>query len=197
MRGTRQGKPIVPLRDDPDAELMVRVRSGDTVAFNMLVERFQTKILNLAYRYTGDSVEAEDITQEIFLKLYEVRHTYIPTAKFSTWLYRIAVNTCLNILRHRRHSPVLHNLQGLPLISSSEPAPEDCARRAELVSAVRRAISSLPKNQRMAVILIKYEGLSYQEAAQAMQTTVSAIKSLLVRARQGLKDKLTPFLEGA
>jgi len=179
---------------DPDTLLMLRVRDDDMEAFTLLVERYQQRIGNTVFRYTGDSAGADDLTQEIFIKVFKARKSYEPTAKFSTWLWRIVTNLCLNEIRNRKHRPSL-SLDDNPLLEPGEEDPTALAlSRRELAEAVRQALDSLPENQRMAVILSKWEDQPYEEIAASLNLSVPAVKSLLFRARQAMKEQLEKFL---
>ena len=139
-------------RDDPDVDLMLLVQRGDQRAFEELVRRHGRGVLNLVYRYLGDASAAEDAAQEVFVKVYRARKRYRPEARFSTWLYRIAVNHCLNEIRARRTQPA-----GSPpeenLLGEREAVPVDAAmRREDLRREVKEAVDSLPEHQRMAAI---------------------------------------------
>jgi RNA polymerase sigma-70 factor (ECF subfamily) len=194
----------VPNRNgDPDADLMLRVRDGDEKAFAKLVERYQDRVLGLAYRYLAERGSAEDLAQEAFLRVYRAKERYEPTAKFSTWLYRIVVNLCLNEIRYRKGRPAMSlavvtetssNLN-VDLADKSEPEPGKTLEDEELSIRIREIISGLPESQRIAILLNKFEGLSYQEVAEAMDTTVTAVKSLLTRARVNIKERLVPYLK--
>jgi RNA polymerase sigma-70 factor (ECF subfamily) len=193
-----QGRPV-----DPDAELMLDCRQGSDEAFATLVRRYQDRVLGLAYRYIGDRDSAEDLAQEAFLRVYKARERYEPRAKFSTWLYRIVVNLCLNEIRWRKGKQTLSlavatetssNLN-IEMADESEPPPGEALEKEELGLRIREIIATLPENQRIAILLNKYEGLSYQEVAEAMEITVMAVKSLLTRARVKIKEKLLPHLE--
>lgn len=173
---------------DPDVALMLRFQGGDEGAFDELVRRHQKTVLNIAWRYAGDRALAEDLAQEIFVKVWRARGSYRPEARFSTWLYRIAVNRCLNEIRSRpRQAP-------LPVEETLEETagtrPDDDLRRRELRDAVRRAVDDLPANQRMAVILSRFHELPYEQIADAMSVSLEAVKSLLFRAREKLKEAL-------
>ena len=177
---------------DPDVALMLRFQGGDAAAFDELVARHQKAVLNIAWRYCGDRTIAEDLAQEIFVKVWRAKSSYQPSARFSTWLYRIAVNRCLNEIRSRPKKaplPVEETLE--------EPAgarPDDDLDRAEVRQAVRRAVDDLPANQRMAVILSRFHEMPYEEIAAAMSVSLEAVKSLLFRARENLKTALEKLI---
>lgn len=188
-----------------DTELMIRVRDGDRDAFRQLVERHQSAIINFCFRSVGDSWEAEDIAQKVFVQVFRSASRYKPTAKFSTWLYTIARNTTLNELRRRQR----HKLDSMDELAgesgdshgrqfadqrAESPATE--IQRRELEDKVAEAIRSLPENQRTAISLLRYQEMSYEEIAKVVGCSVSATKSLLFRARESLKAKLEEYLRG-
>ncbi|MBI2930494.1 MAG: sigma-70 family RNA polymerase sigma factor [Planctomycetes bacterium] len=177
--------------DDPDIELMLRFQAGDERAFEELVLKHQKRILNVVYRALGDRAQAEDAAQDIFLKVYRARRSYRPQAKFSTWLYRIAVNHCLNEVRARRPGPIpMDDLLQEPVAHS----PDDQMNQTDLQRAVKEAIDALPENQRVAVILARFEDLSYEEIGEAMGLSLEAVKSVLFRAKENLKQRLGRFI---
>lgn len=183
-----------PAEPDPDTLLMLRVRDDDMQAYSLLVERFQQRVVNIVFRYTGDRAGAEDLAQEVFIKVFKARQSYQPVAKFSTWLFRIATNLCLNEIRNRKHRPNL-SLDDNPLLDPGQADPTELeTSRQELVQAVRKALDALPENQRMAVVLNKWEDQSYEQIAEAMGLSVQAVKSLLFRARAAMKEGLEEFL---
>lgn len=188
--------------DDPDAVLMLKVAKGDNEAFAELVKKFEDRVLGLAYRYLGERSLAEDLAQEAFLRVYRAKERYEPRARFSTWLYRIVVNLCLNELRWQRHRPAVSlsvktetssNVNLDQTDSGLTPALETL-ERDELSKLVRDIVMELPDNQRIAVLLNKYEGLSYTEVAESMDLSVMAVKSLLTRARLRIKERLLPYV---
>lgn len=184
-----------PRSDDPDVAIMLRLQAGDTLAFEELVRRHQKNVLNLVFRYLGDASFAEDVAQEVFLKVYRARAGYEPKAKFSTWLYRVTVNHCLNEIRSRKSQPARMELVDDLLEESSVLEAGERLRKAEIQQAVKAAIDSLPEHQRMAVILARYEELSYEEIAATMGISLEAVKSVLHRAKDGLKEKLAKHVQ--
>ena len=186
--------------DDPDTALMRRFQEGDELAFAQLVERHQQRVWNIAARYVGRSTDCEDLAQEVFLRVWRHRARWRPTARFTTWLYQITANLALNWIRDRkrRHMPSLD--AGSADGPVREPAaraggtPSDAAERAERAKMVQAAIDALPENQRLAVLLFRQEGLAYQEVAEAMRLSLSAVKSLLNRAKSNLRKHLEPLL---
>jgi len=184
-----------------DVDLMLLLKAGDEDAFGELVERHRESVLNLTYRYLGNRADAEDLAQEVFLKVYRARKRYEPTARFTTWLFRIAVNACLNEVRNRRHRPThaaapLLGGEGFlpPVADPSATSPVAAAETAELHAQVRAAVDELPERQRLALLLNKFHGLGYEELAAALDLTVPAVKSLLVRARENVRQRLEPYL---
>jgi RNA polymerase sigma-70 factor (ECF subfamily) len=178
---------------DPDIELMLRFQKGETRCFEELVNKHTRGVLNLVFRYLGDASRAEDVAQDIFVKVYRARMKYEPKAKFSTWLYRIAVNHCLNEIRSRKSQPSLATPINDMLEEPEGDNPDARIARTELRDAVKAAIDSLPENQRMAVILARYEDMSYDEIAEAMGMSLEAVKSVLFRAKENLKLALAKF----
>jgi len=187
---------------DYDAQLMLAFQAGDEMAFQELVHRNHGRVIGLVYRFIGNSSEAEDLAQEVFVRIYRARETYRPTAKFSTWMFRIAANVGLNALRdraHRRDDVSVEQLAGDDRGPYTIADPEACTPdhlmdRSELQSRVQDAIRELPEKQQLAVVLNKYEGLSYADIARTMGCTTMAVKSLLARARENLKERLLLYL---
>ena len=191
---------------DPDVRLMLQVRDDSAAAFDELVLRYQNRLVTVLEHLVGRRDQAEDLAQEVFLRVYRSRKRYEPGAKFSTWLYTIANRVAANALRSRARRPEV-NLAGNP--SGSSPAngldqialaasglmPTRQVDKAELRDVVRAALSSLSERQRMAVLLSKFEQMSYADIAQSMQLSTKAIKSLLSRARVNLRQILEPYLE--
>jgi len=183
-------------------ELMTRIGTGDRYAFEILVRRHQRSVLNFIYRFIGDRREAEDLAQEVLLRVWQSAATYKPTAKFTAWLYRITVNLCIN----KQKSDRIRRLFMVPASRKEEedlgdefsadhatkgPSPEDILLEAERNRQILSALRHLPANQRIALILKKHEGLSYKEIAGIMGCSVSAVDSLLIRAKKNLLKKLS------
>ena len=189
---------------DPDIRLMLRVRDDDAAAFEELVALYQHRLVGIMHHLVGRSGEAEDLAQEVFLRVYRNRKKYSPTAKFSTWLFTIANNLAINALRNRTRKP------HVPLVGSDSgplgPRPEEQLirdpgatpsfglRQAELAERIQAALGTLNERQRMAVVLNKFEDMSYAEIAAVMGLTPKAVKSLLSRARAGLRDALADYI---
>jgi RNA polymerase sigma-70 factor (ECF subfamily) len=182
---------------DPDIELMLRFQKGEERCFEELVNKHTRGVLNLVYRYLSDATRAEDIAQDIFVKVYRARMKYEPKAKFSTWLYRIAVNHCLNEIRARKSQPSLAAPINDLLEEPEGENPDARMSRVELQQAVKAAIDALPENQRMAVILARYEDMSYDQIAETMGMSLEAVKSVLFRAKENLKLALSKYAGGS
>jgi RNA polymerase sigma-70 factor (ECF subfamily) len=182
-----------------DVELMLALKAGDEQAFAELVDRHRDAVVNLTYRYLGNRADAEDLAQEVFLKVYRARSRYEPAAKFTTWLYRVAANACLNEVRNRKRRPTF---SAAPFDGDGEVAPADRvatspleeAERSEMREQVRAALAELPERQRMALLLNKFHGLGYEELAESLAMSVPAVKSLLVRARENVRRRIEPYL---
>ena len=186
---------------DPDHELMRRTGLGEAAAFKQLVEKYQWMVMKTIYRYIGNHHEVEDLAQEIFFNVYRAAKRYTPQAKFSTWLYRVVANHCLNYRRKLKRSVLLTSVDNSssgsesPSLQLSQPQnqqPEKLLEQQELQAALRKVISELPDKQRMALILYRFEGLSYKEIAKVLGCSLSAVESLLFRAMTSLKKKLKP-----
>lgn len=177
-----------------DVELMLALKAGDENAFTELVNRHRDAVVNLAYRYLGNRTDAEDLAQEVFLKVHRARSRYEPAAKFTTWLYRVAANACLNEVRDRRRRPTFAagELDDPPAEGAASPVEE--AERGELRERVRAALAELPERQRLALLLNKFHGLGYEEMADSLGMSVPAVKSLLVRARENVRRLIEPYL---
>lgn len=178
---------------------MSRTAEGDEYAFEVLVRRHQMSVLNLIYRYVGDRTQAKDLAQEVFVRVWQAAKTYKPTAKFTTWIYRITANLCLNELKASGRRKWISRFSGeegqevgVEALSDESPSAEQLLLVGERSGQITDALQSLPENQRMAVILKKYDDLSYQEIARILDCSVSAVESLLIRAKRNLHEKLAP-----
>jgi RNA polymerase sigma-70 factor (ECF subfamily) len=192
------------MASDPSTALMLRVRDGDAGAFEELVGLWQDRLVTLFRHHTGDHSTAEDLAQEVFLRVYRARAGYQPTAKFSTWIHTIANNVASD-LRQRAYRRLERGVpmnvsasqSGIGLeqiaVAASGQRPARQADRGELQDIVQRAIAGLGDNQRMAVLLAKFEECSYDEIAASMGLSVPAVKSLLHRAREQLREALEPY----
>jgi RNA polymerase sigma-70 factor (ECF subfamily) len=185
-----------------DLQLVERVQQGDKSAFDLLVRKYQHKVLKLVGRFVNDSAEAEDVAQEAFLKAYRALRSFRGDSAFYTWLYRIAINTAKNALVSNRRRPVDFNLDmqdpdqyerqsRLREIDS----PDRLLLTDEIRDTVQRAIAQLPEDLRTAIVLRELEGLSYEEIAEAMDCPVGTVRSRIFRAREAIDLKLRPLLE--
>jgi RNA polymerase sigma-70 factor (ECF subfamily) len=193
-------------QSDPDVRLMLQVRNGSAAAFEELVQRYQSRLLTVLEHLVNNREQAEDLAQEVFLRVFRARERYEPGAKFSTWLFTIANNVASNSLRSKSRRKEV----GVPERSTSDSSPMQLDQlalaasgqmptraldKAEAAEVVRMALESLNPRQRMALLLSKFEGMSYQDIADSMEMTVQATKSLLSRARESLRVILSPYVE--
>jgi RNA polymerase sigma-70 factor (ECF subfamily) len=193
----------MPPNIDPDAALMLRVKQGDTAAFTELVEKYKQPVMNLAYRTLRDATEAEDLAQNVFVQVYKSADRYKSTAKFSTWLFTIARNLCLNEIRRRSRHPA-ESLDAPHPEQEDQPlqqfedkktfSPPESLLQGELAQNIDRALADLPENQRSAILLCRQDELSYEEIAEVLGCSVSATKSLIHRGRETLKERLKAYL---
>ncbi|MFW5966423.1 MAG: RNA polymerase sigma factor [Persicimonas sp.] len=174
-----------------DHELMEAVADGDLRAFGELVRRHEQTAWRCAYRMLGDEAEAEDAAQEVFLKVLEAADRYQPTASFRTYLYRIIKNHCLD--RLAKNAPVY--TEDVPTIPTRATSPGQLLERRQTQEEVEEALEQLPGRQRLAVVLFHFEGLSYSEIADAMETTPKAVERLLARGRKALERDLGALVE--
>ena len=184
---------------DRDVALMLRVRDGDEEAFAELVRRNVRHVHALVYRFLREGSEVDDITQDVFLRIYRNAGNYQPTAKFSTWLYRIVANMCFNVMRSRKNRRQVSLDAGRDddryhdLPDEQVSMPTDRLDREELARHVAEAIEKLPDQQKAAIILNRYQNKNYAEIAEVLDTTTMAVKSLLSRARTNLRQHLRRY----
>jgi RNA polymerase sigma-70 factor (ECF subfamily) len=185
---------------DPDVALMLRVRDADdAAAFAELVTRYQGRLVGVIHHLLGRAGEADDLAQEVFLRVYRTRKSYHPEAKFATWLFTIANNLALNALRSNRRRPLTLAARdsgplGVQPAANRSPAPGTRLQQEELAGIIRSALENLSERQRMAVVLNKFEEMNYAEIAEVMGLTTKAVKSLLSRARAALRAALQAHL---
>jgi len=195
----------LPYIRDPDVQLMLRTKQGDEEAFTQLVTSYQDRIVNIFCHLLHDQEAAEDLAQEVFLRIYRARNGYQPTAKFSTWLFRIANNLASNSRRYkgrRKEVPLTITdtgpLGARPeeqlLAEKSALMPTRQADKSEMRALVQSAVDTLNDRQRIAVLLNKFEEMSYADIGETMDLTPAAVKSLLSRARENLRTKLEPYI---
>jgi RNA polymerase sigma-70 factor (ECF subfamily) len=192
---------------DPDARLMLRVRDDDEDAFEQLIERYQDRVVGVLTYMINNPDDAEELAQEVFLRVYRSRKGYQPTSKFSTWLFTIVNNLALNAIRDKKRRPATDvpagdsgPLGARPLeqlaTASSGSMPSRVFVKAETAEKVRLAVMQLPDDQRMAIMLNKFENMNYRQIAEIMNKSEMAIKSLLARARYALREILEPYIAG-
>jgi len=185
-----------------DLELMLRVRAGDETSFEELLRRYRAPLVNYFSRMLGDRAQAEDLGQEVFLRVYQARERYTPDAQFTTWLYRIATNLALNAIRDRKRqqSRVEPADGGEGPSAASLPDPRPTVEQELVITdrqrLIRQAVEALPPNQRAAVLLHKYQDVEYRQIARVLGISESAVKSLLFRAYENLRVRLEPLLTG-
>jgi RNA polymerase sigma-70 factor (ECF subfamily) len=186
-----------------DADMMLRVKAGDDSAFDYLVQKYRRPIIGFMYRMAHNTAVAEDLAQEVFLRIYRSRGSYEPSAKFSTWLYRIATNLAVNYARDTRHERRENTMPldeadeetgQTPDLADKTPNVEEQILRQERLRAIRQKVEALPERQRMAVIMHKYQQMDYRQIAQVLKLSESATKSLLFRAYEALRSELKDFI---
>ena len=181
---------------DLDTELMVRVKEGDGASFGVLLEKHRSPVVHFLYRMVQNHAVAEELAQEVFLRVYRSRSTYEPTAKFTTWLFRIATHLALNALRDGKNERLQERLDDdtgdMPVrqVSDHRPSVEQRMVYQAKLDEVRQAIAALPQKQRAAVLMHKYEEMEYTQIARVLSCSESAVKSLLFRAYETLRARL-------
>ena len=186
-----------------DAEVMLMVKAGDDSAFNYLVQKYRRPMVNFMYRMAHNAAGAEDLAQEVFLRVYRSRESYEASAKFTTWLYRIATNLAVNHARDTRHErpesqvsldePDEESGHTLDLADGT-PSVEENLMQRERLAAIRQRVQALPERQRMAVVMHKYQQMDYRQIADVLKLSESATKSLLFRAYETLREQLRQFV---
>jgi len=189
-----------------DVQLMLDVKAGDEQSFGLLLQRYRTPLVNFLYRMVRSREQAEDLAQEVFIRVYRAREEYVPSAKFTTWLFRIATNLALNSLRDHRHQKLEISMDA-PVTADAEhgdekpfevadkhPTIEQKLVEEDRRKMIRHAIEKLPEKQRAAVLLHKYQELDYSEIAKILSVSESALKSLLFRAYESLRIELAPLV---
>ena len=189
-------------QDDSDQQLVQRVQAGEKAAFDLLVRKYQHRVLKLVSRFVSDTAEAEDVAQEAFLKAYRALASFRGDSAFYTWLYRIAINTAKNALVSNRRRPVDFDLDLQDPEQYDRHArlkegdtPEGVLLTEEIRSVVEKAMEQLPEDLRTAIVLRELEGLSYEEIAEAMDCPVGTVRSRIFRAREAIDKKLKPLLD--
>src|SRR3954447_6725748 len=178
-----------------DAELMLRVREGDSASFALLLDRHRAPVIHFLYRMVQNQAIAEELGQEVFLRVYRSRQSYEPTAKFTTWLFRIATHLALNQIRDRRHEKGSESLDQddggmVRQVADRLPTAEQSLVRQARLNEIRQAIETLPAKQKAAVLMHKYQEMEYSQIAAVLECSESAVKSLLFRAYETLRARL-------
>jgi RNA polymerase sigma-70 factor (ECF subfamily) len=186
-----------------DSAIMLELRAGNMSGFDFLIQKYRKPIVNFMYRMVRNQAVAEELAQEVFLRVYRSRETYRAEARFSTWLYRIATNLGVNHARDTRHERTASTVYldetdsetgTTPDVADSTPGAEAGLLRRERMNAIRQHVLALPERQRMAVLMHKYEGMDYKQIGDVLKLSESATKSLLFRAYQTLREKLKEFM---
>jgi RNA polymerase sigma-70 factor (ECF subfamily) len=186
-----------------DAAIMLRVAAGDEAGFNYLVEKYHRAMIHFLFRMVRNQAIAEELAQEVFLRVYRSRESYRAEAKFTTWLYRIATNLAVNHARDTKHERSVQTVYldaadeetgTTPDVADDELSVEQRMMRDERMAAIRTHVMALPERQRMAVLMHKYQGMDYRQIGEVLKLSESATKSLLFRAYQTLRDKLKDFV---
>ena len=185
------------LHEETDEKLMIAVAGKHTGALRELMRRHEARVRRLAFRFTGSDDAACELVQDVFFKVYTSAASYSPQALFTTWLYRITANHCLNYIRDRRRDPLQQRNQ--PIDEAGHALADNCGREGQLTglekkeeaARVRSAVDSLPERQRMAILLLRFEELSYRDAASALDCSVSALEALVHRGLETLKKQLS------
>ena len=186
-----------------DAAVMLRVAAGDEDGFNYLVRKYHRAMIHFLFRMVHNEAVAEELAQEVFLRVYRSRESYRAEAKFTTWLYRIATNLAVNHARDTKHERSAQTIYldapdeetgTTPDVADDEPSVEQKLMRDERMAAIRKHVMALPERQRMAVLMHKYQGMDYRQIGDVLKLSESATKSLLFRAYQTLRDKLKDFV---
>ena len=186
-----------------DAEIMLKLSAGDMAAFDFLLAKYRRPIIHFMYRMVHNEAVAEELAQEVFLRVYRSRETYRAEARFSTWLYRIATNLGVNHARDTRHERTAATIYldavdaetgTTPDVADDTPSAETDLLHKERMNAIRLHVMALPERQKTAVLMHKYEGMDYKQIGEVLKLSESATKSLLFRAYQTLRDKLKEFV---
>ncbi|MFH1360606.1 MAG: sigma-70 family RNA polymerase sigma factor [Candidatus Omnitrophota bacterium] len=187
------------MQNDPDERLMLKYQAGDKQAMEELIARYKNPVYRFAVRLLRNSTEAQDIAQEVFLKVHNARMTYKATGKFSTWIFSITHHACISRLRKNKWTiswPVFKNDPNVPMdVDSADPSPDEEASHKEMRTIVKDCIHDLPLLQKEILILREYENLDYEEIAKIIKKPLGTVKSLIHGARQLLKEKLLPYVD--
>ena len=203
LRGETRPVGVYDLDPASDAAIMLRVAAGDEDSFNYLVQKYHRAMIHFLFRMVRNQAVAEELAQEVFLRVYRSRESYRAEAKFTTWLYRIATNLAVNHARDTKHERSAQPLYldqpdeesgTTPALAADEPSAEQTLLQKERMAAIKTHVMALPERQRMAVLMHKYQGMDYREIGDVLKLSESATKSLLFRAYQTLREKLKEFV---
>jgi len=203
LHTAEQNRPAGDFAHMDDAAIMLELRAGNMAGFDYLVQKYRKPIIHFMYRMVHNQAVAEELAQEVFLRVYRSRETYRAEARFSTWLYRIATNLAVNHARDTRHErnastiyldQVDSETGTTPDVADDEPGAESSMLRRERLDAIRQHVLALPERQRTAVLMHKYQGLDYKQIGDVLKLSESATKSLLFRAYQTLRERLKSFI---
>jgi RNA polymerase sigma-70 factor, ECF subfamily len=201
--GERQPSGYAAADPSSDAAIMLRVAAGDEAGFNFLVQKYHRSMINFLFRMVHSQAVAEELAQEVFLRVYRSRESYRADAKFTTWLYRIATNLAVNHARDTKHERAAQNVYldqpdeesgTTPEVADDRPTVEQSLLKDERMAAIRKHVMALPERHRTAVLMHKYQGLDYRQIGEVLKLSESATKSLLFRAYQTLREKLKEFV---
>ncbi len=203
LQTAEQHRPAGEFAHMDDAAIMLELRAGNMAGFDYLIQKYRKPIVHFMYRMVHNQAIAEELAQEVFLRVYRSRDTYRAEARFSTWLYRIATNLGVNYARDTRYERTASTVYldevdsetgTTPDVADSTPTAESSLLRRERLEAIRQHVLALPERQRMAVLMHKYEGMDYRQIGDVLKLSESATKSLLFRAYQTLREKLKTFI---
>ncbi len=192
------------MNNDTDAELVKRVQAGDKRAFDLLISKYQNKILMVISRFINDQAEVYDVAQDTFIKAYRALPNFRGDSQFYTWIYRIAINTAKNYLTAKGRRPPATDIDsqdaenyGLSTLLKENASPEKLMMRDELKKVIFDTIDNLPEDLKMAITLREIEGMSYEEIAESMSCPVGTVRSRIFRAREAIDENIKPLMEGA
>jgi RNA polymerase sigma-70 factor (ECF subfamily) len=181
------------LHEQPDSELVRQIQSGEAAAFDELMRRYKHPVVNFVFRMLGNAADADDVAQDVFVRVHQKLNTYRPATKFSTWLFALARNAAIDHLRWRARHPV-ESMESAPEISASSGTVEAVDAR-EIGALISAEVAKLPEDQRTALVLSEYQGMSHAEIGAIMRCSEKSVESRLYRARQTLREGLRPLLE--
>lgn len=179
--------------EQPDSELVRQIQPGNDAAFDELMRRYKRPVVNFVFRMLGNAEDADDVAQDVFVRVYQNLDTYRPQTKFSTWLFALARNAAIDRMRWRARHPA-ESLESVPEISAAAGTAEEVNAR-DIGETIAAAVAKLPEDQRTALVLAEYQGMSYAEIAGVMRCSEKSVEARLYRAKQALRERLRPLLE--